>query len=101
MRRFTCTSNGHFKFWEIERNAREETLQHARFMLEKALAVRSYTSTQVAPLLDGSVSADAALAVTDAPPPPPEPSARGFPAVLLQWSRSTAVRRYTTSSGPP
>jgi protein-histidine pros-kinase len=36
----------------LERNAQEETLQHARFMLEKALAVRSYTSTQVAPLLE-------------------------------------------------
>ena len=36
----------------LERNAQEEVLQHARFMLEKALAVRSYTSTQVAPLLE-------------------------------------------------
>ncbi len=34
------------------RNAQEEVTQHARFMLEKALAVRSYTSTQVAPLLE-------------------------------------------------
>ena len=36
----------------LERHAQEEVLQHARFMLEKALAVRSYTSTQVAPLLE-------------------------------------------------
>ncbi len=36
----------------LESNAQEEVLQHARFMLEKALAVRSYTSTQVAPLLE-------------------------------------------------
>jgi HAMP domain-containing protein len=36
----------------LERNAQLEVLQHARFMLEKALAVRSYTSTQVAPLLE-------------------------------------------------
>ncbi|WP_298831837.1 DUF3365 domain-containing protein [uncultured Piscinibacter sp.] len=36
----------------LERNAQEETLQHARFLLEKALAVRSYTSTHVAPLLE-------------------------------------------------
>jgi protein-histidine pros-kinase len=36
----------------LERHAREEVLQHARFLLEKALAVRSYTSTQVAPLLE-------------------------------------------------
>jgi protein-histidine pros-kinase len=36
----------------LERNAQQEVLQHARFMLEKALAVRSYTSTQVAPLLE-------------------------------------------------
>jgi protein-histidine pros-kinase len=36
----------------LERNARHEVLQQARFMLEKALAVRSYTSTQIAPLLE-------------------------------------------------
>ena len=36
----------------LERHAQEETLQQARFLLEKALAVRAYTSTQVAPLLD-------------------------------------------------
>lgn len=36
----------------LARNAQEEVLQHARFMMEKALAVRSYTSTQVAPLLE-------------------------------------------------
>jgi protein-histidine pros-kinase len=36
----------------LERHAQEEVLQHARFMLEKAMAVRSYTSTQVAPLLE-------------------------------------------------
>ena len=36
----------------LVRNAQQEVLQHARFMLEKALAVRSYTSTQVAPLLE-------------------------------------------------
>lgn len=36
----------------LERHARQETLQQARFLLEKALAVRSYTSTQVAPLLE-------------------------------------------------
>jgi protein-histidine pros-kinase len=36
----------------LDRHAQEEVLQHARFLLEKALAVRSYTSTQVAPLLE-------------------------------------------------
>ena len=36
----------------LDRHARDEVLQHARFLLEKALAVRSYTSTQVAPLLE-------------------------------------------------
>jgi protein-histidine pros-kinase len=34
------------------RNAKEEVLQHARLMMEKALAVRSYTSTQIQPLLE-------------------------------------------------
>jgi protein-histidine pros-kinase len=36
----------------LERHARDEVLQHARFLLEKARAVRSYTSTQIAPLLE-------------------------------------------------
>lgn len=34
------------------RNAREEIVQHARIMMEAALAVRAYTNTQVKPLLD-------------------------------------------------
>jgi HAMP domain-containing protein len=36
----------------LDRHAQEEVLQHARFLLEKAMAVRSYTSTQIAPLLE-------------------------------------------------
>jgi HAMP domain-containing protein len=36
----------------LERHAQEEVVQQARFMLEKALAVRAYTSTQIAPLLE-------------------------------------------------
>ena len=36
----------------LERNAREEILQNARIMMEAALAVRSYTSSQVKPLLE-------------------------------------------------
>jgi HAMP domain-containing protein len=35
----------------LERNARDEVLQNARFMMESALASRTYTSTQVGPLL--------------------------------------------------
>ena len=36
----------------LERNAQEEVLQHARFLLENALSVRAYTNTQIKPLLD-------------------------------------------------
>lgn len=36
----------------LENHARQEVLQQARFLLEKALAVRAYTSAQVAPLLE-------------------------------------------------
>lgn len=36
----------------LERHAQEEVLQQARFLFDKALAVRAYTSTQVAPLLE-------------------------------------------------
>jgi HAMP domain-containing protein len=36
----------------LQRNAQEEILDRARLMMEKALAVRAYTTTQIAPLLD-------------------------------------------------
>ncbi len=36
----------------LQANAREETLQNARLMMEAALASRNYTTTQVKPLLD-------------------------------------------------
>ena len=36
----------------LQRNAREEILDHARLMAEKAGAVRAYTSQQVTPLLE-------------------------------------------------
>jgi protein-histidine pros-kinase len=35
----------------LQRNAREETLQNARLIMEEALASRRYTTTQIAPLL--------------------------------------------------
>ena len=35
----------------LKDSAREETLQNARFLLESALSVRTYTSKQIAPLL--------------------------------------------------
>ena len=35
----------------VQSNAREQVLQQARLMMETAMATRSYTSTQVAPLL--------------------------------------------------
>nr|WP_315392929.1 DUF3365 domain-containing protein [uncultured Duganella sp.] len=36
----------------LQQNAREETLQSARVLMQAASAARSYTSTQIAPLLD-------------------------------------------------
>ena len=36
----------------LQRNAREEILQNARIMMESALAQRSYTSSQIKPLLE-------------------------------------------------
>ena len=36
----------------LQENAREETLQNARVLMQAALAARNYTSTQVAPLLE-------------------------------------------------
>jgi HAMP domain-containing protein len=45
-------ATGHITRQLLERHAQQEVVQQARFMLEKALAVRAYTSTQVAPLLE-------------------------------------------------
>jgi len=36
----------------LERNAREEIVQNARIMMEAAIAVRTYTATQIKPLLE-------------------------------------------------
>ncbi|AKJ29574.1 c-type heme family protein [Caldimonas brevitalea] len=36
----------------LQRNAQQEVLDHARLLIEKALAVRSYTSGQIGPLLE-------------------------------------------------
>jgi protein-histidine pros-kinase len=36
----------------LRRNANQEILENARIMMEAALAVRSYTNTQIKPLLD-------------------------------------------------
>jgi protein-histidine pros-kinase len=36
----------------LQRNARDEIVQHARLVMEAALATRSYTSSQVGPLLE-------------------------------------------------
>ena len=36
----------------LQRNAQDEVLDHARLLMEKALAVRGYTSGQIAPLLE-------------------------------------------------
>jgi HAMP domain-containing protein len=38
----------------LERSAREEILQNARLIMEEASAARTYTSSQIAPLLNGS-----------------------------------------------
>ncbi|WKB53514.1 c-type heme family protein [Eleftheria terrae] len=36
----------------LQRNAQQEVLDHARLLMEKALAVRAYTSGQIGPLLE-------------------------------------------------
>lgn len=43
---------GYVSYKALQANAREEVLQHARIMMEAALATRQYTATQVKPLLD-------------------------------------------------
>jgi HAMP domain-containing protein len=39
----------------LQRNAKEEIMENARIMMEAALAVRSYTSSQIKPLLDTQI----------------------------------------------
>jgi protein-histidine pros-kinase len=43
---------GYVSHTVLQKNAREEVLQHARLMMEAALASRNYTNTQVKPLLE-------------------------------------------------
>ncbi|GAB2878958.1 DUF3365 domain-containing protein [Uliginosibacterium flavum] len=42
----------------LQRNAREEVLQNARIMMQGALAVRGYTSSQIKPLLETQMKYD-------------------------------------------
>jgi HAMP domain-containing protein len=44
--------SGYVSYRVLQTNAREEILQHARLMMEAALATRTYTNTQVKPLLE-------------------------------------------------
>ncbi len=44
--------SGYVSYRVLQTNAREEILQHARLMMEAALASRNYTNTQVKPLLE-------------------------------------------------
>ena len=43
---------GYFSLDMLRANAREEVLEHARLMMEASLAARTYTNTQVKPLLE-------------------------------------------------
>jgi len=43
---------GYFSNRLLQRNAKQEILENAKIMMEAALAVRSYTNTQIKPLLD-------------------------------------------------
>ena len=43
---------GYVSYNVLRANAREEILQHARLMMEAALSTRTYTNTQVKPLLE-------------------------------------------------
>lgn len=43
---------GYVSYRELQDNAREEILQNARLMMEAALSSRTYTNTQVKPLLE-------------------------------------------------
>jgi HAMP domain-containing protein len=42
---------GYFSYFMLQENAKREVIDHAGMMLEAALAIRGYTSTQIRPLL--------------------------------------------------
>jgi HAMP domain-containing protein len=44
-------ASGYFSWQLLQKNAREEIAENARFMMSVAVAVRSYTSKQIGPLL--------------------------------------------------
>jgi HAMP domain-containing protein len=46
---------GYISYRALQQNAREEILQNARLMMESALSARTYTTTQVKPLLDNQM----------------------------------------------
>jgi len=46
---------GFISYRALQQNAREEILQNARLMMESALSARTYTTTQVKPLLDNQM----------------------------------------------
>ena len=46
---------GYISYRALQQNAREEILQNARLMMESALSARTYTTSQVKPLLDNQM----------------------------------------------
>src|SRR5664279_3295244 len=46
---------GYVSYRALQQNAREEILQNARLMMESALSSRTYTTTQVKPLLENQM----------------------------------------------
>ena len=88
----------------LARNAQEEMLQHARFLMEKALAVRAYTSTQVAPLLETQMKYGSCRSRCRRSRPP-RCSAKlqqGIPTTATRKRRSTRPTRATArSNGRP
>jgi protein-histidine pros-kinase len=48
-------ATGYFSNRLLQQNAKQEILENARIMMEAALAVRTYTATQIKPLLDTQI----------------------------------------------
>jgi protein-histidine pros-kinase len=48
-------ASGYVSHYLLQRNAKQEILENARIMMEAALAVRTYTNTQIKPLLDTQI----------------------------------------------
>jgi hypothetical protein len=86
-------ASGYISWQLLQKNAQEEIAENARFMMSVALAVRSYTNTQIKPLLTTQMVYSflpQSVPAYSAIPPPTGRRGRGGPH--LQQGESDSFR---------